>query len=410
MFPCRCQRSDYPSASLERLQSYSNLGPLVNKRLETTQAAGRLSGPEGQSLFREAFEAATRYAQQPRGWMVLTGPSGSGKTHLAAAIANRCISDGLAVFFMNVADFLDHLRATYAPDTAISYDDLFQQVREAPLLVLDDLGAHSTTAWAQEKLLQVLSHRYNSALPTIITVRVPLKQLDEGLSTRLQDPELSQVYSLGPGSASLLQQFGGFEEHLLNQMTFEKFEVGGNNADKKQRTTLEAALKAAQGYARDPHGWLLLGGPHGCGKTHLAAAIANERLKNAQPVFFAFVPDLLDHLRAAFGPDSRVGYDERFEQIKTAPLLVLDDLGSESNTPWAEEKLYQVVVHRHNARLPTVITATDDRFAPAIASRLGDIRIVQAMEIEAPDWRIQTPTPPSRSQEPRTSYQRQTKR
>ena len=85
-----------------------------------------------------------------------------------------------------------------------------------------------------------------------------------------------------------------------------------------------------------------------------AVAIAGQAQLQGRPVFFAFVPELLDHLRATFSPDSPIGYDELFEQIKTVPLLILDDLGAESSTAWAEEKLYQIVVHRHEARLPTV--------------------------------------------------------
>ena len=91
-------------------------------------------------------------------------------------------------------------------------------------------------------------------------------------------------------------------------------------------------------------------------KTHLAVAIVNMRRRLRQPTLFASVPTLLDHLRGAFRPDSLTGYDELFEQVKTAPLLVLDDLGSQRSTPWAEEKLYQIVVHRQNAGLPTVVT------------------------------------------------------
>ncbi len=40
-----------------------------------------------------------------------------------------------------------------------------------------------------------------------------------------------------------------------------------------------------------------------------------------------------------------------------APLLILDDLGTESATAWAREKLYQLFNYRYNARLATVITS-----------------------------------------------------
>ena len=64
---------------------------------------------------------------------------------------------------------------------------------------------------------------------------------------------------------------------------------------------------------------------------------------------FVVVPDLLDHLRATFSPTSTVSYDRRFEEIRTTPLLVLDDLGTQAMTPWAREKLYQLFNHRYNA-------------------------------------------------------------
>ena len=390
VFLCRCREEEFRDRSFDRLQKYSNLGPLSRITFEETIADGQSQDPDSLRAFRAALDASRSFAEDPIGWLVLMGPSSSGKTHLAAAIANRCIELGHTVFFMNVPDLLDHLRGTYGPDTAVTYDELFQQVRDAPVLVLDDLGAQSSTPWAQEKLFQVFNHRFNAALPTVITLRGNLKQIDEGLATRLQSPQLSQVYSLGPGGTSSFQQFGGLDPELRHQMTFAAYDVSGMNANQRQRSTLEAAFRAAQAYAKDPHGWLLLTGSNGCGKTHLAVSIANERLDLGETITFAFVPALLDHLRAAFAPDSRVAYDERFEQVKGSPLLILDDLGSESSTPWAEEKLYQIIVHRHNARLPTVITAGEDvRFKPSIASRLSDVRIVHGIEIDAPDYRTQ---------------------
>ena len=135
-------------------------------------------------------------------------------------------------------------------------------------------------------------------------------------------------------------------------------------------------------------------GPSGCGKTHLAAVIAGNSLDRDRPVFYTFVPSLLDHLRSTFSPDSPIGYDELFEQLKTAPLLILDDLGAESSTPWAEDKLYQIVVHRHEARLPTVITtvlSTEEieQSKPRIASRLVDSMVVDWEPITAPNYRDQ---------------------
>ena len=59
------------------------------------------------------------------------------------------------------------------------------------------------------------------------------------------------------------------------------------------------------------------------------------------------------------------------------PLLILDDLGAESSTVWAKEKLYQIVVERHEARLPTVITSAFEineleEAEPRVGSRLMD--------------------------------------
>ena len=326
---------------------------------------------------------------------MLTGQSGCGKTHLAAAIANRVLESGRPVFFIFVPDLLDHLRSTYAPSSETSFDQLFEQVRSAPFLVLDDLGGHSATPWAQEKLYQILNFRHSNRMPTVFTLGAPLEDLEPHWQTRLTDTEIASTRPLSVeerGEQSIRK--GSLKSELLAQMTFDNFDPRGNGADPSQRETLKIALENSRKYAQDPKDWLLFLGDTGCGKTHLVHAIANERLKLSQKVLYFQVSDLLDHLRFTYRPDSAVTSDRLFEEVIDAPLLVLEDYGTQNPTPWALEKLHQIVVHRHDSRLPTIITTSkvklnSDIASGPIISRLKDRNLVTTIAIDAPDYRAE---------------------
>jgi len=176
---------------------------------------------------------------------------------------------------------------------------------------------------------------------------------------------------------------------LHSTETFETFDLRTGELPAEERENLRQAYALAQTYAQQPEGWLVYCGEYGCGKTHLAAAIANYRLQQGESVLFIVVPDLLDHLRATFNPNSPVSYDKRFEEIRTVPLLVLDDLGTESATSWAKEKLYQIFNHRYNARLPTVITMKQmvEEVDPRLRSRMLDLSRCTVFAILAPSYR-----------------------
>jgi DNA replication protein DnaC len=167
---------------------------------------------------------------------------------------------------------------------------------------------------------------------------------------------------------------------------------------------VQRAYARALEFARHPRGWLVLIGGYGCGKTHLAAAIANEVLEVNYEVLFTVVPDLLDHLRSTFGPTSEIAYDERFEQIRSAKLLILDDLGTENATPWAREKLYQIINHRYNYALPTVITTNREPkdIDPRVLSRLEDTELCpERIMIDAGDYRRLNSTQRQGARKPR---------
>lgn len=188
------------------------------------------------------------------------------------------------------------------------------------------------------------------------------------------------------------------ERQQRHQATLEQLSNLGDFRDQTFATFdpdvpgVRKAFLRAHTFAQQPQGWLLLFGPYGVGKTHLAAAAANQVLDRGEPVLFAVVPDLLDHLRATFGPTSEVGYDARFEQVRSAGLLILDDLGTESATGWAREKLYQILNHRYNASLPTVITSNRalDTLDGRIVSRMHQQAFGgEILRISAEDYRKQ---------------------
>ena len=390
--PCRCSKEELRKNKTEYLEKYSNLGSMSQLTFDNLSPKGKTTrhserSGESQEHFAQVYQAAKVFADSPQGWLVFSGPSGSGKTHLACAIANHRLSSGEPVFYIGTADLLDHLRSAFSPTSDTTYDELFEQVKNVPLLVLDDLTLGSATAWAKEKLEQLLQHRFNTRLATVITTDVPLERMDERLHGHLTNNESCQVWTIE--QKPRLESRSGLELELLRNMTFDNFDHKRLDLTPELRENLSIAFNQAVEFARSPEGWLIFHGLNGCGKTHLAAAIANYRLAQGKPVLFVVVPDLLDHLRSTFSPDSRISYDEFSEKLKEVPLLILDDFGEQSTTPWAQEKLYQLINYRYNARLPMVVTTclSLDEIETRISSRMVDPRISWVFNIRAPDYR-----------------------
>jgi len=364
--PCRCVESGGQEARLARLQRYSNLGPLTRLTFDNLIRRGRSADPRDQTRFQRCVEDAEAFAQDPQGWLVLVGASGCGKTHIAAAVANRCLARGIPALFVVVPDLLDHLRAAYKPDADIGYDELFEQVRSAPVLIFDDLGTQSATPWAQEKLFQIINHRFNARLPTVVTTNLPLSKFDERLRTRLGDPSLSQPHADPIATVHVLEERRPLEYRELNMlefpmirdMTFETFDLFDHRSE-RDRSLREAAHRHALGFAAEPNGWLVLLGDRSRDRTHLIAAIANYRRAQGESPLLVQVADLLDFLRHAMHGDGNEDYYRIKQTLRTCPLLLLDDLEIGLGSDWVRGELFQLLNPRYLARLPTVITTPD---------------------------------------------------
>jgi DNA replication protein DnaC len=395
--PCDCVLQESADMRLERLQRYSSLGALSRLSFDNLNPRGRSHNPKDQQQFTALVHDAIAFSEAPEGWILIHGPSGAGKTHVAAAIANACIARGTPALFVVVPDLLDHLRAAYSPTSEVGYDRLFDQVRGARVLILDDLGTQNATAWAQEKLFQVLNQRYNARLATVVTTNLPVDRLDERLRMRLTDPDLSRVYHVEASAPAV--DLGGLDAldlPRIREMTFENFDTRPAHVSQEQRLSVEEAWRRSMRYAEQPEDWLVLEGAHGCGKTHLAAAIANYRLAHGERPLFLVVPDLLDYLRYAMERDSRTSFFEVFERVRSAPLLILDDLGSQSDVAWVRDRLFQLLNHRYSARLPTVITISRDsmeRLEERTLARLYDPNVSAEIPIIAPAYRVDLDAP-----------------
>lgn len=105
---------------------------------------------------------------------------------------------------------------------------------------------------------------------------------------------------------------------------------------------------------------LLIHGPNRRGKTGLAIGVQKLAIERDILAVFRPLRDLLADLKRAFGKDRDTSFDDVLDALRSAPLLIMDDLGAERLTrgdTWIAEVLYGLLDHRCNANLPTIITS-----------------------------------------------------
>ncbi len=106
---------------------------------------------------------------------------------------------------------------------------------------------------------------------------------------------------------------------------------------------------------------LYLCGNFGSGKTYLIAAMLNELAKEGIKSAIVFWPEYLNDLKSSFNSQIKTEFKTKYEKIKKAPLLLIDDIGAESVTPWArDEVLCPILQYRMEEKLPTFFTSNLD--------------------------------------------------
>lgn len=108
--------------------------------------------------------------------LYLNGNFGSGKTYMISALFNELAHDGVHSAIVFWPEFLRDLKSSFSFD----FNDKYNYVKSVPLLLIDDIGAESTTAWSRDEILcPLVQYRMQEHLPTFFTSNLDLKSLEE---------------------------------------------------------------------------------------------------------------------------------------------------------------------------------------------------------------------------------------
>ena len=124
--------------------------------------------------------------------------------------------------------------------------------------------------------------------------------------------------------------------------------------------SLEQAKLVTEAFARDyPTGsetGLMLIGPCGAGKTHLAvAALRQIALRGHSAIFYDY-RELLKEIQGSYNAESQTSELSVLEPVLTADVLLLDDLGATKPSPWAMETVGHILNARYNEKRVTLLT------------------------------------------------------
>ena len=193
IYPCICTIKTHAGERREWLRRESRL----NDRMRANLTIERFdpSWSPDQAMMKAH---ATKYIRgEAKPWLCMFGNSGIGKTHIAVAIANALIAQGVHCVYFTWDDFFDYLRAGIHDD---GIEQRFASISIAPVLVLDDLRVELVrTDFEREYIHRILDQRYQDASPFIFTSNNALSEFPSRISSRVRDTIIStNIVAEGP--------------------------------------------------------------------------------------------------------------------------------------------------------------------------------------------------------------------
>jgi DNA replication protein DnaC len=140
--------------------------------------ATRMSGP----ALKKAEEILPMISNSKQGIILLVlGDRGTGKTVMATWLA-RELGYGL---YIKAFDLFESLRATYGGNAAASEDKILSRFRKASFLVIDEIQERKESEWEQSILNNIIDHRHDNSLPTLIIANLKPTAIDACLGASI---------------------------------------------------------------------------------------------------------------------------------------------------------------------------------------------------------------------------------
>ncbi|MBA4543423.1 primosomal protein DnaI [Thermoactinomyces daqus] len=138
--------------------------------------------PDRTEAISQAIEYCERFESGvfPKHGLYLYGPYGVGKSHIAGAMANYLTGLGVDSFMVYVPDFV---QSVYDSIRKQKINELVDSVKQAKVLILDDIGAENLNPWMRDEIIgAILQYRMGEELPTIYTSNLTLNELENHLA------------------------------------------------------------------------------------------------------------------------------------------------------------------------------------------------------------------------------------